>query len=222
MKLAVFNGSPRGKNSNSAVLIKQFLKGYQAVGSSEVSVSKLSNRKALAENLDVAGRAENIIIVFPLYTDCMPGIVMEFFEALAGEKANEFQRLGFIVHSGFPESLQSEYVERYLTKFAKRTGFDYLGTIIKGGSEGLRMMPPKMTRKLFSRFYELGFYFAENGGFSVEINKALRNPRRMPGLMRALFPLLSKIGLTNMYWNMNLKKNNAYAKRYAQPFAESG
>ena len=218
MKLAVFNGSPRGKNSNSKVLIEQFLNGYQAGGVQEVSVCDLVKRTGMAENLESAGRAEYIIIIFPLYTDCMPGIVMEFFEALAAVGALENQKLGFIVHSGFPESSQSDHLERYLAKFAKRTGFEYLGTIIKGGSEGIRMMPEQMTRKLFGRLYELGLHFSKTGEFSEEITERLRNPRQMSRFIRLLFPLLSKIGLTNIYWNSNLKKYKAYGGRFAKPF----
>jgi multimeric flavodoxin WrbA len=218
MKLAVFNGSPRGQNSNSIVLMQQFLKGYRADVSSDVPVNNLANRKALTENLDLAVRAENIIVIFPLYTDCMPGIVLEFFEALVAKGSKGTQRLGFIVHSGFPESVQSEPVERYLAKFAERTGYEYLGTIIKGGTEGVRMMPEQMTRKLFKMLYELGTSFAENGSFSAEIKEALSSPRSLSGFGRFGYRLLGLTGFSKMYWNSNLRKYNAYKDRFAKPF----
>ncbi|MBI9108043.1 MAG: NAD(P)H-dependent oxidoreductase [Spirochaetales bacterium] len=218
MKLAVFNGSPRGQGSNSSVLIQQFLKGYMSVEPADVPVINIAKRNKLAENVVTAGAAENIIIVFPLYTDCMPGIVLEFLEALSEKKADGSKKLGFIVHSGFPESVHSEWVERYLKKFSERTAYKYLGTIIKGGSEGIRLMPEKMMKKLFGRFNELGGHFAGTGGFSAGLIEELKKPRRLSAFGRLIYSLLGKIGLTNMYWNSNLKKNNAYKDRFAKPF----
>lgn len=34
----------------------------------------------------------------------------------------------------------------------------------------------------------------------------------------AIFKLLIKLGLTNFYWNNNLKKNGAFEKRFDRPF----
>jgi len=50
--------------------------------------------------------------------------------------------LGFLVQSGFPEGLHSRYVERYLESWQKRLGCPYLGTIVKGQREGVRLMQP--------------------------------------------------------------------------------
>jgi hypothetical protein len=93
-----------------------------------------------------------------------------------------------------------------------------LGTIIKGGVEGIQIMPPLMTKKLFSKFVDLGEYFAKNETFSKEIQAKLGRPFRMSILRRFLFRLISKTGLTNFYWNSNLKRNNAYSKRFDKPF----
>jgi hypothetical protein len=30
----------------------------------------------------------------------------------------------------------------------------------------------------------------------------------------------AKEGITNMYWDMNLKKNNAYGKRFDRPYLD--
>ena len=71
--------------------------------------------------------------------------------------------IGFLVQSGFPEGAHSRFVERYLEKLAARLGSPYLGTIVRGGGEGTRLMPDKMNRKLFDALQALGRGFAVQG-----------------------------------------------------------
>jgi hypothetical protein len=150
----------------------------------------------------------------------MPGIVKEFFESIVQLEITNSKKIGFIVQSGFPEAIHSIFVERYLKKLTKRIKCEYLGTIIKGGVEGIQIMPPLMTKKLFGRFEDLGEYFAKNAAFSAEIQERLRKPFKMSLMRRFIFSLINKTGLTNFYWNSNLKRNNAFSKRFDKPFEE--
>ena len=169
---------------------------------------------------DLLSQASHVIIIFPLYTDCMPGIVKEFFEKLPVNESGKEKNLGFIVQSGFPEAIHSVYVERYLDKFSRRMGYNYLGTIIKGGVEGIQVMPPFMTRKLYDNFYKLGEYFAETKTFSEEIKQKLRTPLRLNKANQAGFRVMNFLGFTNFYWNSNLKKNGAFEKRFDKPLVD--
>jgi NAD(P)H-dependent FMN reductase len=220
MKLLIFNGSPRYKKSNSKILIEHFLNGYNKIYPEPVPVHYMANRKQKDEQLEIFHNSEIVIIVFPLYTDCMPGIVKEFFESILELNLTSPKKIGFVVQSGFPEAIHSIYIERYLDKFTKRIQCEYMGTIIKGGVEGIQIMPSSMTKKLFGRFESLGEYLAKNEEFSPEINKLLRKPFKMSPARIFLFRLISKTGLTNFYWDSNLKKNNAYINRFDKPFEE--
>jgi len=217
MKLAIINGSPRYKNSNSTILVNQFLKGFPS--KSDISLSYLvgneNKKKAITDFVD----SDTVILIFPLYTDCMPGIVKEFFEALVNIENSTQKSIGFIVQSGFSESIHSEALERYLEKFSKRIGHIYLGTIIRGGVEGIKIMPPRMTKKLFSQFEKLGSYFAKFHCFDQQILKQLRKPYKLSALRIFFFKLMSKTGMTNFYWDMNLKKNNAFEQRFDKPYS---
>ncbi|MDX2413926.1 MAG: NAD(P)H-dependent oxidoreductase, partial [Bacteroidales bacterium] len=144
MKLAIFNGSPRNKKSNSKILIEHFLSGYNKICSEPVPIHYLANCKQKEEQKEIFRNAEIVIIIFPLYTDCMPGIVKDFFERIAELKLTPSKKIGYVVQSGFPEAIHSIYIERYVDKLTKRLKFEYLGTIIKGGVEGIQMMPPFM------------------------------------------------------------------------------
>jgi len=103
---------------------------------------------------------------------------------------------------------------------AKRLRCEYLGTIIKGGVEGIQIMPSWMTKKLFVRFQDLGEHFAKNEMFSAEIQEVLRRPLKMSSMRRVIFSVFSKTGLTNFYWNSNLKKNGTFKNRFDRPFEE--
>jgi hypothetical protein len=94
-----------------------------------------------------------------------------------------------------------------------------LGTVIKGGVEGIQIMPPRMTKKLFSQFEQLGRYFAEFQSFDPNIMMQLRKPYKLSPFRITFINLMSKTGLTNFYWNMNLKKNNAYEHRFDKPYS---
>lgn len=219
MKLVIYNGSPRNKKSNSLILINQFLSGYHAVDPAEIPVHHLAGRKRREEHLDAYSKAEAVLIFFPLYTDCMPGIVKEFFEEITLVDPAGSKKIGFVVQSGFRESVHSYHLEKYLKKFSARLGHEYLGTVIRGGVEGIQIMPDWMTGKLFGSFQALGRYFAENGQFDPDIKEKLARPYKLSALQKLGFRIFKLLGFSNFYWNSNLKKHGAYEKRFDRPYA---
>ena len=219
MELVIFNGSPRYKKSNSAILTDHFLKGFNRINSSVVPVYYLANKSQRDSSAEIFNLANTVIVFFPLYTDCMPGIVKEFIEIVAHQsKGIESKKIGFVVQSGFPESIHSSFLEKYLKKLAIRLNCEYLGTVLKGGVEGIQIMPAPMTKKLFNQFEMLGEYFGQNETFDQKIMNELRKPYTFTRLHVWVFNFLSRIGLTNFYWNSNLKKNGAYENRFAKPY----
>lgn len=220
MKLAIFNGSPRKEKSNSDILINHFLTGYNRVNVEAIPVYYLAGKKQKEGLAEAFGNADIVIIFFPLYVDCMPGIVKEFFESISNLKLTHSKKIGFIVQSGFPEAVHSIYVERYLKKLTKRLKCEYLGTVIKGGVEGIQILPAWMTRKLFGRFQDLGEYFARNNSFSPKIMEALQKPYRLSLLRKILLSVTIKtgFGLSNFYFDSQLKKNGGFKNRFDKPF----
>lgn len=221
MKLVFINGSPRGRSSNTNILLDHFLKGFRSVDK-EIKFEEifLKTEKNLERAAGCLESADIAIIAFPLYTDAMPGIVKEFIEVLKPSAfSNKRLKLGFIVQSGFPESFQSTFVERYLEKLTRRLGVAYLGTMIKGGVEGIKVQPRWMTRYV-DLFYEQGQYLALEWEFSQEIIKKLRKPDHLRGFRLFLFKMLQKTGLSNFYWNSQLKENNVYQNRFAKPYIQ--
>jgi NAD(P)H-dependent FMN reductase len=220
MKLVLFNGSPRRGKSNSKLLLDRFLEGYCEVKKNGLKVYYLADKNSLAEKTEAFRSADIALLIFPLYTDSMPGIVKQFFETIHSQSPYPTKKLGFIVQSGFPEAIHSVFLEKYLEKLTARLGCQYLGTVIKGGVEGIQVMPPFMTRKVFTQFTDLGRYFAHHERFDEKIMARMKRPMRYSWLRLSFTKLLSKTGLTNYYWDSNLKKNNAYNKRFARPYAD--
>ena len=219
MQLTVFNGSPRGKKSNTKILMDHFIRGMNQDQENEVEIAYLIHTKDAARNAELFSRSENVIIAFPLYTDCMPGIVKHFFEALSpycGGKNNP--SLGFIVQSGFSEPIHSRFVEKYLVKLTRRLECEYSGTVVKGGVEGIQIMPPWMTKKLFETFFQLGVHYAGNNVFDPELLDRLAPRDRMSFAKTQLLRLMGKTGLSNFYWNSQLKDNGVYDQRFDRPF----
>ena len=219
MKLTLINGSPRGRSSNSKVLLDRMVDGFRSVESGfTIQETYLKGRKRHAEAAEALGTADIAIVAFPLYTDAMPGIVKEFIEAIdLNAFDNPSLKLGFLVQSGFPEGHHATFVKRYLDKLAGRLGVDYLGTIIKGGVEGLQVQPKWMTKYL-DLFYELGQHLALEHELHPGILERLRRPEHLKGMRILTYRLLRATGLSNYYWNYQLKKNKAYDQRYARPY----
>lgn len=220
MKLAVFNGSPRGRASNTDRILEYFLAGFSAVPGNEYEQFYLMREKDPRDCAEALKTADRALLAFPLYTDCMPGIVLEFLEALASARGDEYRiPLCFIIHSGFPESFHSHPLRDYLEKYCRRYGHDCPGTVIKGGSEGIRAQPESTNRKFLGPFRELGEVFGRTGGFDEEIVRQLARPVRFSTLQRPVAWLGAKLGEL-VYWRVMLKKNDALGRRDATPYRD--
>jgi NAD(P)H-dependent FMN reductase len=200
--------------------MEHFLKGFTSLEGHSGEIYHLNHLRDAASFSQAFGEAECVWLGFPLYTDAMPGIVKAFIESLAAfQNRTDNPPLGFLVQSGFPEAAHSRFVERYLERLAGRLGSPYLGTIVKGGAEGTRIMPENMTRKLFTTLEQLGRIFGETGLLDPDLLSSLAKPERYPAYMAPVFKLFAKLPVSQFYWNGQLKKNGAYERRFDQPLA---
>ena len=216
-RLTLFNGSPRGRRGNTPILLEQLAKGFGG----ESNMHHLVYMRQTADHVQAFAGAECAWIGFPLYTDAMPAVVKYFFEALeplAGRRDNP--PIGFLVQSGFPEGLHMRYIERYLERLAGRLGSPYLGTIVKGNGEGVRMMPPQATRGLFADLQALGSSLAREGRLDPKILARVAKPESIPSAMAWFFQLALRLPVAHSYFDGMLKKNGVYEKRFDRPLVE--
>lgn len=218
-RLTLFNGSPRGRRGNTPILLGQLAEGFSQAGGSADELWHLNRRHDAGRFMQAFATAECVWLGFPLYTDAMPGLVKTFIEELAplcGRSHNP--PLGFLVQSGFPESAHSRHVERYLEKLAARLGSPYLGTIVKGGGEGVRLMPAQANRKLFEQLQSLGSDLAQEGQLSARTLRAIAAPERYPGWLAPVFKLFTRTPWASFYWDDQLKRNGVFQQRNAMPY----
>jgi NAD(P)H-dependent FMN reductase len=221
MPFCVINGSPRGKSGNTQILFEKVLEGVASASNEAVARHYLNTEKGRSAAAEAFSRADLVMLGFPLYTDAMPGIVKAFIESLAplvGREGNP--KMAYLVQSGFPEAHHSRFVENYLEKLTHRLDAPYAGTIVKGGCEGVRMMPEKMNRKLFEGLHEMGVDLALTGKFNEEKLKKLARPERYPRVLAPLLKLMLKLPMAQFYWNSQLKQNDAFEDRFAKPFLD--
>ena len=214
-RITVFNGSPRGKNGNTPIMLGELMKGFGG----EYEILHLVQIKKLEEQVKAYQEAECVWLGFPLYTDAMPGLVKNFIEALEPFRNNgNNPPMGFLVQSGFPEGIHSRYVERYLESLAKRLGSPYLGTIIKGNGEGTRIKVDAGNIDLFKKLNVLGTGFAQGGQLKLSILKSLARPERYPRVLGPLYKWFLNTKMAHTYFDGMLSENEAYDRRNDQPF----
>ncbi len=216
MRWTLLDGSPRGRRSNTSVMLGRLVRGLESAGE-EAEILHLAQPAVAAAAPERFAGSERFVLGFPLYTDAMPGQVMDFIERLApyaGRPANP--PVAFLVQSGFPEAGQSRAVVRYLELLAKRLGSLYLGTIVRGGVEGIQRAPEKKTRRLLAGIENLGHDLGFHGQLEAAALRELAGPERFAGLSALIVRLI--LPLANLEWNRRLRENGAYARRFDRPY----
>lgn len=103
------NGSPKGKVSNSLFYLKQLEKLMNEKDYNKEYIHVRNSEKGGSENnFNKMEHADIIIIAFPLYVYCLPGILIRFFEnyynyAKHKNICNRNVRVYTIVNCGFPD-----------------------------------------------------------------------------------------------------------------------
>lgn len=209
-KLVIYNGSPRRKGSNSALILKKVSEAL----CDRVEVRDLKEVDKWDKWAEAFKSEKHVMFFMPLYIHAMPSHVMAFIEKIQASKGS----ISFFVQSGFPESSQSHYLEAYFNQLALRLGRTYMGTVIKGGVEGLQVRPAKAQEKMMEPMVKAIVNLVYEGNFNPASVRQLAKPIRFGMGTKVLLKLLVKIGLVNFFWDQQLKENDAYEKRFDRPY----
>ena len=218
--LLLLNGSPRGKGSNSMKMLTRVAEGWTRENAGGVEVLHLSRPADFRRAVQAYPEAGTVLLGMPLYADAMPSLVKSYIEALApyvGRPGNP--RMAFLVQSGFSEAMHSRGVERYFEKLAWRLGSPYAGTIVRGGGEQLRSMPEEASGKLWERLIALGRSLARDGRFDPALLPRVAGVERFNVPTAAVLSVALRWPLPLVMWDAEMRKNGAYAKRNARPYA---
>ncbi len=216
MRLTIINGSPRGKKSNSAVLLNHFTRGFlESPGNSMETLYLINERPGFEKPKDAFFSAERILLAFPLYVDAMPGSVKEFIEKLEPYKGKRPDlRLMYLVQNGFPETCHNRPVQRYLEKLTRRLGCAYGGSIVKGGCEGLDVQPSFLVEKVFDLFYQIGISYGRTGLLDNDLLARLARPEHLsPENIAQVIPMVNVF-----LWDSLMDKNGAKDRSFDRPY----
>ncbi len=211
-KIVTIIGSPRGQASNSTVIAHWFNPKHNNI----LYLNKINKHESYMKQVF---DSDYISFVFPLYVDGMPAQVKAFFELMETNKTRlKGKKIVYIIHSGFPDGIHLENLKKYLILFSNLLGLDHRGVITIPGSEGFRLMPQRLTQKKASILEGLGRSFIKGQVLKEKDLNELQGPLRFSKSKIILYRLMSALGLTNMYWNSNLKKNKAFKNRFTTPY----
>jgi hypothetical protein len=229
MKLAVINGSPKRKNSNTGIFLDHFITGFKNSGEKTISLHAVSDLEEENEILDLFSAADAVFIAMPLYTNAMHADVKRFFEMLRpiSHSPDKNPLLMFLVQSGFPEAHHSRYIEKYLKKLCSRLNCEYGGTIIRGGMDTINQTCPALIRKgifwlLANRIQKIGHAFGKTGSLDSTMLRQFAFPERMPKIAIYLFNIYSFFGIRYLGFDKELMKNNMFEQRDATPYLQEG
>ena len=137
-KTVIINGSHRAPLSNSRRYTKYLLK-YLKTDSMEFLLNK-NNYDEISKELF---SAQTAIIIFPLYADCLPSILLGFLNRLErlGEKYLSRPTVYIIINCGFIENEQNEVAISIMEYFLKKNGFKYGGVLSIGSGEAILDSP---------------------------------------------------------------------------------
>lgn len=123
MKIGIINGSPRGKKSNSEILIKylcSLLKEHQ------INKYYLFSSKIHSEIKSEIHNADVLIFSFPLYIDSIPSSLLDILLKFEEEKIiNSKTKIYCIVNNGFFEGKQNQLAILQMKNWCQKTGVEW-------------------------------------------------------------------------------------------------
>ena len=123
MKIGIINGSPRGKKSNSEILIKylcSLLKEHQ------INKYYLFSSKIHSEIKSEIHNADVLIFSFPLYIDSIPSSLLDILLKFEEEKiVNSKTKIYCIANNGFFEGKQNQLAILQMKNWCQKTGAEW-------------------------------------------------------------------------------------------------
>ena len=135
MKIVIINGSPRGKKSNSEILIKYLC---SLLEEHQINKYYLFSSKIDSEIKSEIHNADALIFGFPLYVDSIPSHLLDTIVKFEEEKIiNSKTKIYCIVNNGFFEGKQNQLAILQMKNWCQKTGAEWGQGIGIGAGEVL-------------------------------------------------------------------------------------
>ena len=213
-------GSPKGSKSTSGSLGTYLLKGLNHNGFDTEKVyiyPSVKSDKGRENLLAAIDRSDILILVFPLYVDSLPSLVIRAMELIAEHRKKitnpKKQMFAAITNCGFPEAHQTDTALSICRRFAQEIGMEWLGGLGLGMGGVVNGKPLE----------KLGF-MTRNVRKSLDLTAAAlaiggRVPQEAVDLMSKRFmPAWLYLWFGNMGWKRHAKKNKVLQKIDDRPY----
>lgn len=209
MNIVAINGSPKPKDSLSALIIERLgrimgevIPTFQATG----SVRGETPQEALSQMLT----ADVLVIVFPLYVDGLPAPLIELLTRL--ERAGvpgKGPRVYAVANCGFYEAHHAQLVLNMVRLFANRSGCPWGYGVGIGGGPMLNAMGEDWSRGPASEIQNA----------LTDLARAMRERESLPDAFAVpKFPRVLYRAMAHMGWKTMAKKNKVNGKLRAKPY----
>ncbi len=214
--VTILSASPKKGEPSVSALLCELAKGRFVSAGLQADIIDVSKALKNSEPAFEAMRsADALLIVFPLYIFCMPGMLTRFLEdyaASAGQKPAG-QRIYTIVNCGFPESEINEEAVRVIQSFARHIGGEFgfgvclgSGGMVLGAKDAPFMKKPMET--LSSAVDRMAADITQNTkSASDTVYTGVKFPRWM-------YFLGGNLGWGQLAKKNGLKKRDLYATPY--------
>ena len=123
MKIGIINGSPRGKKSNSEILIKYLC---SLLEEHQINKYYLFSSKIHSEIKSEIHNADVLIFSFPLYIDSIPSSLLDILLKFEEEKiVNSKTKIYCIANNGFFEGKQNQLAILQMKNWCQKTGVEW-------------------------------------------------------------------------------------------------
>ena len=123
MKIGIINGSPRGKKSNSEILINYL---YSLLEGHKINKYYSFFNKIDSEIKSEIHNTVALIFVFPLYVDSIPSHLLDTIVKFEEEKIiNSKTKIYCIVNNGFFEGKQNQLAILQMKNWCQKTGAEW-------------------------------------------------------------------------------------------------
>ncbi len=217
-KMTILSASPKKGEPSVSDLLSNIAK--ERFSGKDIQTDIIDVRKTLTSQnclpaYEAMREADALLIIFPLYIFCMPGMLTRFLEDYAqfiGSQGKP-QKVYTIVNCGFPEPEINEEAIRVIQSFSRHVGACFrfgvsfgAGGMIMGAKEA-----PFMKKAMETLNGALGLMVED---ISNEQLSPLKNIYIRVGFPRSLYYFGGNFGWRQMAKKNGLKKHDLYRRPY--------
>jgi len=216
--IILLNGSPQMRGSTSMKMLDLF---KDCLGndfrSSIIEVGKSILQKNQLQAYENMEKADAIVLAFPLYVYCLPGVLEEFLVGYRDYICNTGkvvgQKIYAIINCGFPESHINEDAALVIKSFCNEINAEYRFSILIGGGgmlQPLRLLPSvnKMWKRIKFAFSQIILNVGEQSG-KANINIDLK-------MSKKLFYIIAETNFAVVAKKKGIKKKDLFNQPYIE------